>query len=102
MRTALAVTAMTVSLLGSAAPALARPDPVVDPFRPPAPTGCVVPAGDLLDPSCPGPHPPGQLGADAACNLPVVYLGGPPGPCPDRREPPESRVIPAGPDLLSR
>ena len=92
----------TCALLTTGPSAVAPPAPVVDPVRPPAPTGGVGPAGDLLEPSCPMPRPPGNLGPDAACNLPVVYLGGPPGPCPDRREPPESRVIPVGPDLLSR
>ena len=115
MRALLVVAAITAVLaagsLGPVPSAVAQPEPVADvvverlvtdPFPPPAPEGCIVPAADLLEPACPGPRSPGRLGADVACNLPVVYLGGTPGPCPERREPPESQVVPIGPDLLTR
>ena len=84
------------------APADARIDPIVrdDPFAA-TPDSCVVPA--LFRPGFPC-SPPRSLERDRAiaCNLPALYLGGRPGPCPDRREPPESRIIPLGPTAFTR
>ena len=85
-----------------AAPAEARVDPVVplDPFAEPH-SACVVPAVSGLGTPC-GPLLSPEADRATACNLPVVYLGGRPGPCPHREEPPESRIVPLAPSELSR
>ncbi len=105
----------TVALIGlSAPPASAQLDPVAavapdpggelvpapGPFETPS-EGCVVPALAPLEPPCPSPRLPGDT-RGGACNLPVVYLGGTPGPCPERQEPPRSRIIPLDLSGLSR
>ena len=83
-------------------PAHARVDPVVpeDPFAS-SPDSCIVPAAQAGEGPCSAPRAP-DLFEGGACTLPVVYLGGPPGPCPERATPPESRIIPIGPADLSR
>jgi hypothetical protein len=74
--------------------------PGPSPFE--APTeGCVVPAMAPLEPRCPSPRFPGDT-RGGACTLPVVYLGGTPGPCPKRQGPPSSRVIPLDLSRVSR
>ena len=85
-----------------AGPAAARVDPVVplDPFAT-QPESCIVPAGFAFPGQCAPLRSPGRDRA-SACNLPVVYLGGRPGPCPPRPEPPESRIVPLVPSDLSR
>ena len=93
---ALAVTGAAVAMTLTAAPAQARVEPVVplDPFAA-TPDSCVVPA--LFAPGTPcSPLRSPERDRAVACNLPVVYLGGRPGPCPERRQPPDSRVIPLG------
>lgn len=81
-------------LIALPAPSQARVDPVVplDPF-PAAPDTCVVPAADLVRGPCSPLRAPDRS-RGTACNLPVVYLGGRPGPCPDPQAPPESRIVP--------
>jgi hypothetical protein len=83
-------------------PAHARVDPIVplEPFVS-EPESCIVPAAHTAEGPC-SPHRAPDLFEGGACNLPVVYLGGPPGPCPEREAPPESRIIPIGPTDLSR
>ena len=95
--------ATAVVLIGlPAAPADAQADPVahVDPLVA-TPGSCIVPA--LFRPGAPcSPLRSPQRGRIAACTLPVVYLGGTPEPCPEREEPPESRIIPLVPAEISR
>jgi hypothetical protein len=99
---ALALTVAAVAMTLTTAPAQARVDPLVplDPFAA-TPDSCVVPALFRPGPPCSPLRAPERDRA-VACNLPVLYLGGRPGPCPERRQPPESRVIPIGPEGLTR
>ena len=103
MRKWLGVVAPALALIGlptvPAVPAHAQADPVarvvwtaptppeIDP-----PESCVVPAAELRVPC--GPFRSPERSGGEACNLPAVYLGGRPGPCPERQAPPESRIIP--------
>jgi hypothetical protein len=94
---------IAVVLVGlPAAPADARVDPAVplDPFPAP-PEDCIVPALFVPGEPCSPLRSPGDK-RGLACTLPAVHLGGTPGPCPERREPPESRIIPLMPAELSR
>lgn len=103
MRGAALTALAAVVLIGlPAAPAEARVDPVVpfDPFAEPHPS-CVVPAVSGLGTPC-GPLRSPKADRATACTLPVVYLGGRPGPCPRQEEPPESRIVPLAPSDLSR
>ncbi len=74
------------------------PDP--RPFET-TPEGCIVPAMGSLEPPCPSPRSPGDTRGNA-CTLPVVYLGGEPGPCPERQGPPRSRIVPLVPAGITR
>jgi hypothetical protein len=98
---ALTLSGAAVATALTTAPAHARVDPVVplDPFAA-VPDSCVVPAL-LARASCSLLRAPERDRA-VACNLPVVYLGGRPGPCPERRQPPENRVIPLSPAGFTR
>jgi hypothetical protein len=89
-----------LSLIGlPATPADARVEPVVLTRPAPTPEACVVPASDLRF-HCGPLRSPDRLHA-AACNMPAVYLGGRPGPCPAPEGPPQSLVIPIRtPDLI--
>ena len=103
MRGAPLAALIAVVLIGlPAAPADARVDPVVplDPFPTP-PEGCIVPALFVPAEPCSPLRSPGET-RGLACTLPAVYLGGTPGPCPEQREPPDSRVIPLVPAEISR
>ncbi len=104
-----------VALIGLPAPPVAAqlepvaviaPDPRPELVPDPKPFGttpesCVVPAMALLEPRCPSPRSPGDT-RGTACTLPVVYLGGKPGPCPERQEPPRSRIVPLDLSRVSR
>ena len=92
-----------VVLIGlPAARADARADPVahVDPFAA-TPQSCIVPALFRSGAPCSPLRAP-QRGWITACNLPVLYLGGTPGPCPESQDSPESRIIPLAPAEISR
>ena len=95
-KVALAVAA-AVALIGPTPPAGAQVDPVI----PPAPEPCIVPASYLTGQSCTSPRTPDRV-RESACNLPVVYLGGRPGPCPEPEAPPDSRFVPILPQGVSR
>ena len=99
---ALALSGAAVAMSLTTAPAQARVDPLVrlDPFVA-TPDSCVVPA--LFRPGLPcSPLLTPERGRTVACNLPVLYLGGRPGPCPEGRQPPESQVVPLGPAGFTR
>jgi hypothetical protein len=109
VRGALPAALVTAVLVGlPAGPAAARVEPVapidpvvpLDPFAT-QPEGCIVPAVLASREPCAPLHSPRPDRA-SACNLPVIYLGGRPGPCPPQQEPPESRIVPLVPSDLSR
>jgi hypothetical protein len=81
-------------LIALPAPSQAQVEPVVplDPF-PAAPDTCVVPAADPVGVPC-SPFRAPERSRGTACNLPVIYLGGRPGPCPDPQAPPEGQIVP--------
>jgi hypothetical protein len=74
-----------------------RPELIPEP-RPfeTTPEGCIVPAAASLEPGCPSSRSPGET-RGSACTMPAVYLGGQPGPCPERKGPPQSRIVPLVP-----